>query len=459
MLKNLKKYALFGLLILGPISAALAAEGMWNGLPIVGAPPYCITFVNGNCVQFSPPSPPNLTGNELIPADTNLSQGQNPQTAYLPTSLLIAHGQGSDRNVMLGSDFFNNLWQRGTTFTALTPTTTTMTADRFGVYSSGNTTTVTRQLTGTDISPALGINGSMKIVRPSGTNTSAICVGQVLPAKDSVRFVGNQAIFSFYAQALSGYLSTNNNIIANIAVYTAADSATPGTNTDAFMKGTIAGYTVIDPTSTTVATAPVIPLTTSWVRYSVSGTVPTTVSTNAVTGIGVTICTPVYPASTGVAADGFEIANLQLEASTPPGVVNGVTVTPGNTTPGSFARRLPAEESVELLTYSYVLTDSAITRVYGVCQEKVANTSANCYLNFPTLMRGTPTTTVSATGWSIQQTDATNELCSALAGIASSNTPSTAGLLCTAGGTITLGTMSPFLGGATTSTITFSAEP
>ena len=81
------------------------------------------------------------------------------------------------------------------------------------------------------------------------------------------------------------------------------------------MKGTIAGYTVINPTSTTVATAPVIPIATAWNRYSVTGAVPATVSTNAVTGIGVTICTPVYPASTGVAGDGFLIANLQLRSS------------------------------------------------------------------------------------------------------------------------------------------------
>ena len=98
------------------------------------------------------------------------------------------NGQGAFKNILIGSDFGTNLWQRGTTFTSLSPTTTTMTADRFGVYSSGNVTTITKDTAAADISPTLGINAAMKIVRPTGTNTTAICVGQVIPAKDAYQF-------------------------------------------------------------------------------------------------------------------------------------------------------------------------------------------------------------------------------------------------------------------------------
>ena len=126
---------------------------------------------------------------------------------------------------------------------------------------------------------------------------------------------------------------------------------------------------------------------------------------SAVTGIGVTICTPVYPASTGVAGDGFLIANVQLEQGHAGNVANGQAAV---TTPSGFSRRLPADEASEQLTYSYVVTDGAITRVYGWCQETTANTSASCIVKFPQEMRIVPTTTVSAAGWSVQQTNATN---------------------------------------------------
>lgn len=445
-----------GCAALAVASVCAYAAGLFPGFPVVGGAAYCTSFLmnpitgaatttcNGPQV---PAGPTTITGNELIPADTALTQGQVPATVLIPTAVIFQHGQGSARNVLIGGDFATNLWQRGTTFTSLTPTTAALTADRWAVYSSGNTATITRQTGASDIITASGQLASMRINRPSGTNTTAICVGQVIPTKEAARFLGNNAVFSFYELAGAGFLATSNQITATIAVFTSADSATPLTNTDAFMKGTLTNQTVINPTSATVTTAPVINTTTTWTRYSVSGTVPQLVAATQVTGIGVSICAS-WPASTGVAGDWFEIAGLQLEAT-------GTNVT----TPGSFARRLQAQETELQLSYSYVITDSAITRVVGWCQEKVANTSANCYVQFPQAMRETPTTTVSATGWSIQQTDATNELCSALAGIASSNTVTNAGLLCTAPGTIALGTASPFLGGATTSTITFSAEP
>lgn len=454
------RFRLRNMLVAGAAMVAASsvawAAGLFQGFPIVGGAAYCTSFLvnpltgvattncNGPAV---PAGPTTLTGNELIPADTTLTQGQNPATVLIPTGVIFQHGQGAARNVLIGGDLGTNLWQRGTTFTSLTPTTSTLTADRWAVYSSGNTVTVTRQTGSTDIVTSAGQLASMRINRPSGTNTTAICVGQVIPQKEAERFLGNNAVFSFYELAGAGFLATSNQITANIAVFTSADSATPLTNTDAFMKGTLTNQTVINPTSATVTTAPVINTTTTWTRYSVSGAVPQLIAATQVTGIGVSICAS-WPASTGVAGDWFELAGLQLE-----------TTSTNVTTPGGFARRLQSDETAAQLAYSYVLTDAAITRVVGWCQEKVANTSANCYVQFPQEMRETPTTTVSATGWSIQQTDLTNELCSALAGITASNTVTNAGLLCTAPGTIAAGVVSPFLGGATTSTITFSAEP
>ena len=59
-----------------------AFAGMWPNFPIIGGASYCSSTVNGVCVN-TVPAGPALTGNETIPADTNASGGQSPQTALL----------------------------------------------------------------------------------------------------------------------------------------------------------------------------------------------------------------------------------------------------------------------------------------------------------------------------------------------------------------------------------------
>jgi len=409
----------------------VSGAGLFWGYPIVGGSSYCISYQNptvvngvvtsqGTCTSTAPAGPSTVTGNELLIADTQLPGGQTPQTVYLPFGVINQHGQGSDRNALVGGDFATNLWQRGTTpLSAATPTTTTMSADRWGVYSSGNTVTVTRDVTAADVLPSAGVNGIMKVTRPSGTNTTSICVGQVLPQAESARFIGNEAVFSFYAEALAGYLQTNSTIIATIAVYTAADSATPGTNTDAFFKGTITGYTVLNGTTPSTIAAPTLsnttlstgfPITTSLVRYSVAAYVPPQVTVSStltnVTGIGVEICTGVYPASTGVATDGFAFGNAQLEVTSPGTQVGGVQVAAPITAPGGFSRRQAAEEAI--LQYAYTQPAGLGTEVAtvfamaGGCQ---ASGNANFGVNFVPPLRAVPTTatsTLTAGGWSIK---------------------------------------------------------
>lgn len=90
-MKTLRKYALAaGLVIAAPILAY--AAGLFPGFPIVGGAAYCTSFVlnpltglptttcNGPTV---PAGPTIITGSELIPADTQLSQGRAPQTVLL----------------------------------------------------------------------------------------------------------------------------------------------------------------------------------------------------------------------------------------------------------------------------------------------------------------------------------------------------------------------------------------
>ena len=434
--------AALGIVAAGLLNApsVIAQMGLFFGYPILGQPSYCITNLNpappnanGNgagqatqCVATAPAGPATFTGNELLIANTELGGGQNPQTIFIPSSVMTQRGEGSERNMLVGADFLTNLWQRGTTpLSAATPNTPVMSADRWAVWAaSSQVVTVTKDITAADVAPALGVNGIMKVTRPSGTDTHSICVGQVLPQADTQRILGNEAVFSFYAEALAGYLQTGGTIIPTIAVYTNPDSSTPFTNTSTFMQGTTTGYTVLNPSTgvSTLAvpvlsgtgTPAVLPLTTSLARYSVAAYVPTQVSVSGtltnVVGIGVTLCTGAYPASTGVATDGFAFGNAQLEATSAGalGFQNGALVTAAqpNTIPGGFSRRTPALESSAQLAYTSPggLGQEVSTTFYmaGGCQ---ASGNANFGVVFNPPLRITPTSatsTLTAGGYSIK---------------------------------------------------------
>lgn len=442
--------------------------GNYENLPIVGGSSFCTGTVTGAgapfagatgqgqgttgsiCAQTVPAGPPALTGNELVPAD--VPSGGPVTSVTIPSGLMVT--DAPTRNAIIGGDFAINPWQRGTTFTALTPTTATMTADRWYAYSSGNTVTVTKQTGTTDVIPSAGLLASMRINRPSGTNTSAICVGQVLDAKAAARFLGQNAILSFYEQAGAGYLATNNNIVVTIAYYTAADSATAGTNTGTFATGTTAGYTAVtaaSPFSTTPVIASgvaTISTTTSWTRYAVSAAVPNlNASGTQVTGLGISICTPVYPASTGVAGDWFEIAGVQLES-------NASSIT----APRGFEKRPAGLEESLAYYYSWgpgVEVNGAYYNAAGNCQ---VSGTLNLPFQTPVAMRIAPTSggnsTLTAGGYSVKTAAATT----AIGTIAvSTSTPNNVLMTSTAACTTTL----PYtvIGTATTGTIVFSAEP
>lgn len=76
----------------GLAASSAAIAGMWNNLPKVGSAAYSCGSVNGvsNCTV--PAGPSYLTGSETVPADTNLANGQSPQTVIIPTSLLMNNG-------------------------------------------------------------------------------------------------------------------------------------------------------------------------------------------------------------------------------------------------------------------------------------------------------------------------------------------------------------------------------
>lgn len=449
--------AAVGLLLSG---AAAYAGGAFSQYPIVGVPANtaCQSYGNnGVCNQYNPAGPDGIDGSWVVPTDTGLPNGQNPQTVTTPLALL---GFNSRVNLAVGGDFTTNLWQRGTTpVSAATPSTTVMGADRWAVYSSGNTVTVSKQTGASDTIPTLGLYASMRVSRPSGTNTTQICTGQVLDKNAAAPLIGNNAVFSFYGLAGAGLSAVaSNQLQVTIAYYTAADSATPGTNTDSFMKGTTTGYTAVTtgsaiPSQTAVISSGVatVPISTTWTRYGVWGKIPATnAAGTAVTGVGVTIC--YTPASgTGGSTEWFEVAGAQLQAQS----ATVSTQNPnGVTAPSAFERRAPQLEADYQYYYSWVLTETN-GAVYpgGVLCTSTGN--AWIALNSPQPLRITPTVTVTAGGFSIRTAAAVTGIGTTT--LISGSTGYTLSLTSGAACTSTL----PYqlVGTNTTGSFVFSAEP
>lgn len=73
--------------------SGVAIAGMWNTqFPQMGGASYCGTTVNNSCTSTIPAGPSDFSGNETLPMDTGLAQGQNPQTVKVRSE---AFGQGA----------------------------------------------------------------------------------------------------------------------------------------------------------------------------------------------------------------------------------------------------------------------------------------------------------------------------------------------------------------------------
>lgn len=483
--------AAVALVAIAALSTAAYTAGYFPGFPVVGGQSYCSsvsgtgtgtgssTFPSGaqggtpfgqgaagqvgtfaNPCNVTVPAGPAFTGEEMFAADTGLPSGQNPQTVLMPNAL--AGSLNTKRNRIIGGDFATNLWQRGTTpVNAASPSTATMAADRFYAYSAAGQMTVTKQTGVADSIPSFGMYASMRVQRPAAqTGLSPLCVGQILDKLQSQDFIGRNAIMSFQALAGANFSPSSSNLTVTVAYYTAADSATPGTNTGTFATGTITGYqaAVLGVSGTTVGSVAsgvaTVPISTTWTNYSVYAPIPTVnAAGTAVTGVGISICNT--PVGTAGAADWVELEAVSLNAApslATPTLPNGVT------SPIGFERRPPAEEAA--LQYYYTSPAGLGTEIAqnfyqaGICR---ASGNANFPLTFNPPLRAVPTTatsTLTAGGYSIQTAAAITAIGTMTISGAS---VSAATLNSTAACTSTL----PYniVGSLTTGLLLFSAEP
>jgi hypothetical protein len=178
-----------------------------------------------------------------------------------------------------------DVWQRGTSFTS---GTRAYTADRFEFFrqSSVAGATLSRQSSG-----LTGIQYCARVSRDSGnTATNILWLTYSLETANSFSYAGKTIAFSFYARAGANFSAASN--ILNFSVQS-------GTGTDQNLN---AGYTgAADVIASTNVT-----LTTSWQRFTYTGTVGSTA-----TELGYYF--DYTPVGTAGAADYYEITGIQIE--------------------------------------------------------------------------------------------------------------------------------------------------
>jgi hypothetical protein len=198
-----------------------------------------------------------------------------------------ASPSGYADNPVLNSSL--QVWQRGTSLAITSSSSAFYGPDRWQVYRGATGSTVSRQATN-DTTNLPNIQYCARVQRDSGnTSTSNINFIQNFESINSIPFSGKTVTFSFYARAGANYSATSNALAAYLR---------SGTGTD---QNFVTGYTgLIDVVATTAT------LTTTWQRFTYSGTVPTNSTELA-------IQIQSNPTGTAGANDWFEITGIMIE--------------------------------------------------------------------------------------------------------------------------------------------------
>jgi hypothetical protein len=181
-----------------------------------------------------------------------------------------------------------DIWQRGTTFASPTQT---YTADRWTtlIGATAPATTVSRQTT-SDTTNLPTIQYCARVARNSGqTNTGNIYLSQSLESVNSTRFAGQKVTLSFWARKGANYSAASSLLLGELL---------SGTGTDQNVNSGLTGSSLVSAISAT--------LTTTWQRFTFTGTVSATA-----TQLGFYFY--FTPVGTAGAADYFEVTGVQLE--------------------------------------------------------------------------------------------------------------------------------------------------
>ncbi len=207
------------------------------------------------------------------------------QTAVWDGSAWVGSERSGGRNVLINGAL--DVWQRGTSFT----TSGSYSADRFIIGRSGGVSGATfTRVSPSDSTNLPNFRYAMRCQRDNGnTGTAGLTFGQVIETTNSIPLVGKTVTLSFYARAGANFTGT----YLYSFVYT-------GTGTD--QNGILGAWTgLANPVQGTHT------LTTTWARYSATGTLSST--TNEIFFNFASA-----PTGTAGANDWYEVTGVQLEA-------------------------------------------------------------------------------------------------------------------------------------------------
>jgi hypothetical protein len=281
-----------------------------------------------------------------------MTRAYNTATTQQNTGGAVA-GVTAGKNAVINGAF--DFWQRGTSVSA-TASANTWTADRWALSTFANcASTISRQLTN-DTTNLPNIQYCARFQRNSGqTGTSGFYITQAFETVNAIPYAGKTVTMSFYARAGANYSPTSN--VLKVYLLT-------GTGTDQPRAG--ASYTgELSPINTTAT------LTTTWQRFSFTGTIAT----------NVTEFSPTFEAThtgTAGAADYFEVTGVQVEV--------GSVATPFSRNAGTIQGELAACQR-----YYIRLTGGQAYSIYGIGFGRASGATADVLVNLPVTMRVIPT--------------------------------------------------------------------
>jgi hypothetical protein len=243
-----------------------------------------------------------------------------------------------------------DIWQRGTSI-SVAASTVAYTADRLSISTAASqASTVSRQATN-DTTNLPNIQYCARIQRNSGqTGTGTTYVGNSIETANSIPFIGKAVTVSFYARKGADYSAASNAL--NLYLWN-------GTGTD---QNVNTGYTGGNVVASVTAT-----LTTTWQRFTFTGTVPTNSTELALQFQN----TPVGTAGTN---DYYEITGVQIEL--------GSAVTTFSRNASTLQGELAACQR-----YYWRTTLSAYANASVATGTAISSTAAKTIIPFPVQMR------------------------------------------------------------------------
>ncbi len=290
---------------------------------------------------------------DLIAASANdtparLAVGNNGEQIVADSSASVGlrySATPSASNPVLNSAM--QVWQRGT---SIVPTSNSYVADRW--YSFANSAATASRQNTNDTTNLPSIQYCLRMQRTAGsTSVVAFVLSQSMETINSIPFAGKTVTLSLYARRGANYSATSN--FMGFRLWS-------GTGTDENQASYTGAAIPLDGSAT---------LTTTWQRFTVTGTVATSATEIAVQIYGT-------PTGTAGAADFFEVTGVQLDV--------GSVALPYRTNAGTFQGELSACQR-----YYY---RNASGRAYGHIAFGMAylTTGASFNVVLPVTMRATP---------------------------------------------------------------------